>query len=45
VEGLQVVEIQPGKLTSKLVYEKATDAEDWFPHVYGAVNREATRLL
>jgi uncharacterized protein (DUF952 family) len=45
VEGLQVVEIQPGKLTSKLVYEKATDAEDWFPHVYGAVNLDAVVSL
>jgi uncharacterized protein (DUF952 family) len=23
------------------MYEKAADVEDWFPHVYGVVNREA----
>jgi chorismate synthase len=41
VEGLKVVQISPSKLTSKLVYEKATDVEDWFPHVYGPVNWDA----
>ena len=41
VEGLQVVEIAPAKLTSKLVYEKPADVEDWFPHVYGGVNLNA----
>lgn len=44
VEGLKVVKISPSKLTSKLEYEKATDVEDWFPHVYGAVNWEAVML-
>jgi uncharacterized protein (DUF952 family) len=41
IEGLKLVKISPAKLTSKLVYEKAADVEDWFPHVYGAVNWEA----
>lgn len=41
VPGLQVVAIQPQKLASKLVYEKASDVEEWFPHVYGPINREA----
>ena len=41
VEGLKVVQIDPFRLTSKLIYEKAADAEDWFPHVYGPINRDA----
>jgi chorismate synthase len=41
VEGLKVIHIAPSKLTSKLVYEKAADVDDWFPHVYGVVNWEA----
>jgi len=45
VEGLQVVQIVPSKLTSKLIYEKATDVEDWFPHVYGPVNWEAVLMV
>ncbi len=45
VEGLQVVEISPSRLTSKLVYEKAEDVDDWFPHVYGVVNWEAVTLV
>jgi chorismate synthase len=44
VEGLKIVEIEPSKLTSKLVYEKAADVEDWFPHVFGAINLEAINL-
>lgn len=38
---LQIVQISPLKLTSKLVYEKAMDVDDWFPHVYGVVNWDA----
>jgi uncharacterized protein (DUF952 family) len=40
-EGLKVVKIKPSKLTSKLIYEKATDVEDWFPHVYGSIQAGA----
>jgi chorismate synthase len=43
VPDLQIVEISPSKLTSKLVYEKAADVDDWFPHVYGAVNWDAIK--
>ena len=35
------MQIDPSKLSPKLIYEKATDVEDWFPHVYGPVNAEA----
>jgi chorismate synthase len=45
VEGLKIVQIAPSKLTSKLVYEKAADIEDWFPHVYGPVNWEAVLIV
>ncbi len=41
VDGLKIVEINPSKLTSKHIYEKAADTEDWFPHVYGAINKDA----
>ncbi len=44
VEGLKIIEINPVKLTSKLIYEKAVDVEGWFPHVYGAINRDAVKL-
>jgi uncharacterized protein (DUF952 family) len=40
---LQIVQISPSKLTSKLVYEKAADVDDWFPHVFGAVNWDAIK--
>ncbi len=43
--GLTVVEIAPSGLTSKLVYEKAADVEDWFPHVYGSVNIESINKI
>jgi len=35
-----ILEIDPAKLKSKLVVEPSTNGEK-FPHVYGAINRDA----
>jgi uncharacterized protein (DUF952 family) len=37
---VSILEIDPAKLTSKLVIEPSTNGEG-FPHIYGAINREA----
>ena len=40
VHSVTVLEIDPAKLTSKLVVEPSTGGED-FPHIYGAINLDA----
>ena len=40
VEGVTILEIDPAKLTSKLVIEPSTNGEK-FPHVYGRIDRNA----
>ncbi|HSK12840.1 MAG TPA: chorismate synthase [Phnomibacter sp.] len=45
VPGLRVVQLSPSKLSAKLVYEKAADTDDWFPHVYGPLDRDAVNKV
>lgn len=40
VSEVTILEIDPTKLTSRLVIERSTNAE-MFPHVYGVINRDA----
>lgn len=39
-ESVKVLEIDPLKLTSRLVVEPSTNGES-YPHVYGPINRDA----
>lgn len=39
--GLVLLHIDPGKLTAKVVYENLDGGSELFPHIYGAINREA----
>ena len=39
-ERVKVLEIDPSKLTSKLVVEPSTNGES-YPHVYGPIDRDA----
>ena len=38
---LLIVQLDPSKLPKTVRYEKATDVEDWFPHIYGSIPKEA----
>ncbi|MFW5729373.1 MAG: DUF952 domain-containing protein [Spirochaetota bacterium] len=44
-EDLVVLEIDPAALAAPVVFEDLYDAGDEFPHVYGAVRREAVRAV
>lgn len=41
VPNLLLLHIDDQKLTSELKYEAATDVDDLFPHVFGAINQDA----
>jgi uncharacterized protein (DUF952 family) len=41
VNDLLLLHIDESKLTSPLLYEPAPNSEETFPHIYGAINREA----
>jgi uncharacterized protein (DUF952 family) len=38
---LLALEVEVGELTAPLKWEKATDADDEFPHIYGPLNPDA----
>jgi uncharacterized protein (DUF952 family) len=38
---LLALEVEVGKITSKLKWERATDVGDEFPHIYGPLNPDA----
>jgi uncharacterized protein (DUF952 family) len=38
---LLLLEVAESKLTARLIYERATDVAELFPHLYGALNLEA----
>lgn len=38
---LLLLEVDPGKLTAPLRWERATDVGDEFPHIYGPLNLDA----
>ena len=40
-KDLLILFIDPKKLNAKVKFEKAVDVNDIFPHVYGAINKEA----
>ena len=40
VERVLILEINPGKLTSKVVCEPSTN-DEIYPHIYGKINSEA----
>ena len=42
MSGLVLLQFDPSKLTSPLVIEGIGDTAEPFPHLYGALNTEAT---
>jgi len=44
VENVLVIEIDPEKLTSKLVQEPSTN-DEIYPHIYGKINQAAINKL
>lgn len=40
IEEVLIMEIEPDKLTSRLVNEPSTN-DEIYPHIYGAINRDA----
>lgn len=41
VSGLKRLEIDPDKLSARLVYENTVGGEELFPHIYGTINMDA----
>lgn len=43
--NLLLLQINPAKLTSKLVYEAPANGTELFPHVYGTINFDAIEII